>query len=73
MATLYTSFRNVQDYCSVMLSLIYNFESGHPYDDAAVRFGTLLIRVTGGGGSDFKMQLLKSDFSGSIDNIDIVR
>ena len=53
-----------------MNSLIYNFESIYPYDDAVVRYGTLLIRVTGGGGSDFKIQLLKSDFSGSIDNID---
>ena len=39
MAALYTSIRNVQEYCSVMNSLIYNFESEHPYDDAAVRYG----------------------------------
>ena len=52
-AALHTSFRNVPGFCSVMnSSLNYIFESVHPYDDVAVRFGTLLKRVTGGGGSD---------------------
>ena len=40
MAALHTSFRNVPGYCSVMnSSLNYSFESVHPYDDVAVRFG----------------------------------
>ena len=40
MAALHTSFRNVPGFCSVMnSSLNYIFESVHPYDDVAVRFG----------------------------------
>ena len=40
MAALHTSFRNVPGFCSVMnSSLNYSFESVHPYDDVAVRFG----------------------------------
>ena len=48
-------------------SLIYSFESVHPYDDAAVRFGTILIRTMGGGGI---IGSSIGSISGSIDNID---
>ena len=40
MAALHTSLRNDPGYCSVMNSTLnYIFESVHPYDDVAVRFG----------------------------------
>ena len=56
-----------------MNSLIYNFESVHPYDDAAVRYGTILIRTMGGGGIGSIDNIGSSDSSVSyvLDQIDL--